>query len=265
MENLQTFENERFGQLRTYRDENGNFWFAAVDVCGILGIHNTCSALNALDDDEKITIDNIYGNPRSGTPHQISLISEPGLYSLILRSRKPEAKIFKRWVTHEVIPAIRKTGQYRLPGSSSSKTADTKTAEELVNARLQVVTLRIMGSMSIYSPAMRMKFMAEAASLMSGKPMSEYLPPMEAGDVSNQWLPASGLAKRYGLSNSEIGRLLKKRGLHGSQDENHEWSLPICYPDQDGLCKLVGYLYNLEILEPRLRRATEDHHDNPCH
>ena len=190
-------------------------------------------------------------------------LSEPGLYFFLGRSDKPKALPFQKWVAGEVIPTIRKTGEYKMPGPS--KTADTKTAEELVNARLQVVTLRIMGSMSIYSPAMRMKFMAEAASLMSGKPMSEYLPPMEAGDISDLWVSAGALARRYGLSNSEIGRLLKKRGLHGSQDENHEWSQPICYPDQDGLCRLIGYLYNLGILEPRLKGTMEEQHDNPCH
>lgn len=65
-----------------------------------------------LGEDEKITLSNPDGNPRAGIPHQMNVVSEPGLYSLILRSRKPEAKAFKRWVTHEVIPSIRKHGLY---------------------------------------------------------------------------------------------------------------------------------------------------------
>jgi hypothetical protein len=64
------------------------------------------------------------------------------------------------------------------------------------------------------------------------------------------------------LSNSGIGRLLKGRGLHGSQDKTHEWSQPICFPGQDGISKLIGFLYNLEILEPRLERAMEGNREN---
>ena len=264
MENLQTFENKRFGQLRTYRDEHGNPWFCAQDIAEALGYSEGSKPsrlFNAVPEEWK----GVKPFHTLGGVQDILTLSEHGLYFFLGRSDKPKALPYQKWVAGEVVPAIRKTGEYKVSGSGPSKSPDQNTAEELVNARLQVVTLRIMGSMSIYTPALRMRFLAEAASLMSGKPMSEYLPPMEAGDISGQWLPASGLAKRYGLSNSEIGRLLKKRGLHGSQDENHEWSLPICYPDQDGLCKLVGYLYNLEILEPRLRRTMEEHHANPCH
>jgi hypothetical protein len=69
---------------------------------------------------------------------------------------------------------------------------------------------------------------------------------------------ASGLARRYGLSNAEIGRLLKKRGFHGTQDETREWSQPIYYPANDGLCRVIGYLYNLDILGPLLERVMEE-------
>jgi hypothetical protein len=189
---------------------------------------------------------------------QMICLSESGFYFFLGRSDKPKALPYQKWVAGEVIPAIRKTGEYKLAGPISTKSDD-----ELINARLQVVTLRVMGSLSIYTPALRMKFLAEAASLMSGKPMSEYLPPTEPVSLSDQWVPASGLARHYGVSNGEMGRLLKKRGLHGSQDETHEWSHPICYPDKDGLCRIIGYLYNIEALGPRLERAMEA--KDSCH
>ena len=91
---------------------------------------NVSEALRGLDEDEKITISNPDGNPKAGIPHQMNVISESGLYSLILRSRKPEAKAFKRWVTHEVLPSIRKTGSYgtgqktTLPFAISTPLAD---------------------------------------------------------------------------------------------------------------------------------------------
>lgn len=95
--------------LRTLTDENGEPWFVAKDVCDILGLENSRKATAEFDPDEKNTVtisDGIPGNPNK------TIISEPGLYKLIMRSRKPEAKEFQRWVTHEVLPSIRKHGAY---------------------------------------------------------------------------------------------------------------------------------------------------------
>lgn len=95
--------------LRALTDENGEPWFIAKDVCDVLGLENSRKATAELDSDEKNTVtisDGIAGNPNK------TIISEPGLYCLVMKSRKPEAKEFKRWVTHEVLPQIRKTGGY---------------------------------------------------------------------------------------------------------------------------------------------------------
>lgn len=103
------FNSDQFGQLRAVKDENGEPWFVAKDVCDALGIANNRDAIKALDDDEKNTVvisDGIQGNPNK------TIVSEPGFYKLVLKSRKPEAKAFQRWVTHEVLPSIRKKGGY---------------------------------------------------------------------------------------------------------------------------------------------------------
>lgn len=90
-------------------DQNGEPWWVAKDVCEVLAISNSRDALNRLDDDEKgVVITDTLGGPQ-----EMAIINEAGLYSLILTSRKPEAKEFKRWVTHEVLPSIRKTGGYQ--------------------------------------------------------------------------------------------------------------------------------------------------------
>ncbi len=95
--------------LRTLTDENGEPWFVAKDACDILGI-DTNHLREALDDDE---ITNLRNSEVWNQPGRAPLIiSEPGLYKLIMRSRKPEAKEFQRWVTHEVLPSIRKYGAY---------------------------------------------------------------------------------------------------------------------------------------------------------
>lgn len=107
MEGIKIFERQEFGQVRVV-DVNGEPWFVARDVCECLELTNTSQTLSYLDDDEK----GITTNDTPGGQQEMSIVSEAGLYSLILRSRKPEAKAFKRWITHEVLPSIRKTGQY---------------------------------------------------------------------------------------------------------------------------------------------------------
>lgn len=91
--------------LRTLTDEAGEPWFVAKDVCDILEISNPSDALKRLDDDERSRFN-------LGRQGETNIVNEAGLYSLVLGSRKPEAHEFKRWVTHEVLPQIRKTGGY---------------------------------------------------------------------------------------------------------------------------------------------------------
>ena len=108
MNQLQVFNSTEFGQVRTMVI-NGSPWFVAKDVCECLDINNSRQALARLDGDEKNSVilnDGTPGNPEKG------IVNEYGLYSLVLSSRKPSAKAFKRWITHEVIPAIRKHGAY---------------------------------------------------------------------------------------------------------------------------------------------------------
>lgn len=99
----------RGASLRTLTDEEGEPWFVLKDCMSILDLGNPTETVKMFDDDEFSTtevIDSI------GRRQQAYIISEPGLYRLVMRSRKPEAKEFQRWVTHEVLPAIRKTGGY---------------------------------------------------------------------------------------------------------------------------------------------------------
>lgn len=97
-------------QVRILGDKKGEPWFVAKDVCDILELNNVTEALRPLDDDEKSNFRNSEVAQNGGRAPII--ISEPGLYKLIMRSRKPEAKEFQRWVTHEVLPSIRRHGVY---------------------------------------------------------------------------------------------------------------------------------------------------------
>lgn len=107
---IQVFNNPEFGDIRTVIID-GEPWFIAVDVCNALGL--APNATRRLDDDEKNTLRSTYGIS-AGNPN-LTVVNEPGLYSLVLGSRKPEAKAFKRWITHDVIPCIRKHGLYMTP------------------------------------------------------------------------------------------------------------------------------------------------------
>lgn len=104
------FNSDQFGQLRAIQDESGEPWFVAKDICNALGLANTTEALRGLDDDEVSNFINSEVAQNGGRAPRI--INEPGFYKLVLKSRKPEAKAFQRWVTHEVLPSIRKKGGY---------------------------------------------------------------------------------------------------------------------------------------------------------
>ncbi len=96
--------------VRALSDKEGNPWLIAKDVCDVLGLNNVTEALRSLDDDEKTNISNseVWNKPGRDP----FIISEAGFYKLVMRSRKPEAKEFQRWVTHEVLPSIRRHGGY---------------------------------------------------------------------------------------------------------------------------------------------------------
>jgi prophage antirepressor-like protein len=106
------------GRLLTIiQDDKGNPWWVANEVCDILNLGNPRSTLALLDNDEK----GVHNMDTRGGKQDVTIINEPGLYSLIFRSKKPEAKAFKHWVTHEVLPSIRKTGYYRLDDSEEKE------------------------------------------------------------------------------------------------------------------------------------------------
>ena len=109
---MQVFQYEDSDQFRVI-DRDGEPWFVLSEVCKKLAIANPSDAASRLDDDEKMTIGITEGHSgQRGGARKLTIINESGLYSIILRSNKPEAKRFKKWITSEVLPSIRKTGGY---------------------------------------------------------------------------------------------------------------------------------------------------------
>ena len=119
MNNLKVFENPDLGKVRVV-ERSGEPWFVAADVCRALGLDSTGKALTRLDDDEK-GVNSIH---TLGGSQMMTIINESGLYALIFGSKLESAKRFKHWVTHEVLPAIRKTGSYSIIPKARALTTD---------------------------------------------------------------------------------------------------------------------------------------------
>ena len=116
MNELAVFQFEE-REVRTLERE-GETWFVAKDVCDILGLENSRDVLAKMLDDDEAGVENFYVRSENGVMQNraMNIINESGLYNLIFRSNKPEAKAFRKWVTSEVLPAIRKKGFYAVPG-----------------------------------------------------------------------------------------------------------------------------------------------------
>lgn len=124
---LQVFEGF---EIRIVERNDGEFWWVASDVCRAIEIKNVSDSLDRLEDDEKgiASIDTLGGE------QEMLCVSEPGLYSLFFTSRKAAAKRFKRWVLHEVLPSIRKTGRYESPRTEPAPLPFRQVAVETTDA-----------------------------------------------------------------------------------------------------------------------------------
>lgn len=198
MENqIQLFKNEQFGDVRTVL-QNGEPWFVAADVCKALEIGNPSQALSNLDEDEKMTLTNNEGHSgQRGGAQMMSIINEPGLYSLVLRSRKPEAKSFRRWITHEVIPSIRKHGLYA---------AD----ELLANPDLFIKVLQDLKEERARSAQLATQNAVQSQQIAEMQPKVSYYDLI----LQNQSvMPIVQIAKDYGFSAQAMNQKLRELGV----------------------------------------------------
>lgn len=195
----------RGASLRTLTDKAGEPWFVAKDVCDILELGNTTNALRALDEDEKTNFTNCNVAQNGGRAPLI--ISEPGLYKLIMRSRKPEAKEFQRWVTHEVLPQIRKTGGY-IP---TSETDDDMT----ILAKAVMIGQRTM-------EAQKQQIASQQSRIVELEPKARFADAVAASDGT---CLVGELAKMLRQNGMDIGqnrlfRLLQADGYLGKSGSN---------------------------------------------
>jgi prophage antirepressor-like protein len=114
---------------------NGLPWFVAKDVCYALGLEHTTNAISKLDEDERLNVKLLH----SGQMRTYLIINESGLYALVMRSTKPQAKAFRRWVTNEVLPAIRKTGGYGVPTAGYVSKAEWESSKQATALQQQII------------------------------------------------------------------------------------------------------------------------------
>lgn len=200
MNELTIFNNDKFGELRTIMIESEP-WFVAADVCKILDLSNPTVAVERLDEDERSKFN-------LGRQGQATIINEFGLYSLVMGSRKQEAQQFKRWVTHEVLPSIRKTGMYATPATIDNIIANPDLFIQLLQEykaeqqKNNVLTVQV---------AEQKKLINEMA------PQSEYYKKVLR---CKKAIPITIIAKDYGMSAKKMNKLLHDLGVQFKKDKD---------------------------------------------
>ena len=196
MNELQIFKNPEFGEIRTAK-QGDEVLFIAVDVCKALDIKNVTQALSRLDGDERSML-NI------GRQGDTNAVNEYGLYSLVLSSRKPTAKAFKRWVTHEVLPTIRKTGGYLTPEKVEEVLSNPDT---IIKLATEIKNLRTENAI-------------QKQQIAEFKPVKDYVDTILS---STDTVTVTQIAADYGLSARALNKILWEEKL--IHNVNGQWIL----------------------------------------
>nr|DAR86822.1 MAG TPA: repressor domain protein [Caudoviricetes sp.] len=198
---LQVFENPEFGTVRTII-KDGEPYFVGKDVASILGYTAERNAIAAhVDEEDKLT----HHFSASGQDRKMTIINESGLYSLILSSKLPAAKKFKRWVTSEVLPSIRKTGGYNVKHDDALQSKRVEIMERNARTRAANLLLKIAERTNI--PEYKAVCNAKAAEMVAG----EMILPLPAAD--RRTYSATEIGAMFGVSANKIGKLANMHKL----------------------------------------------------
>ena len=246
---LQVFD-YKGANVRTV-ERDGEVWFVAKDVCDILEIKNSRDAVSALDDDEKMTVDFTDGHSRKrGGAQFITLINEPGLYGLIFRSNKPEAKQFSRWVKHEVLPQIHRTGGYSVKTTAEDRELKLKELElkgRELDVREREVNLQAANALKeiLDTPPFpltdetRTVLGHELFRLTTNRECLAMLP-----ECTEKWYTATEIGEHFGLSANMVGRIAKKNGLQPPVGESNEYGRWIFSKSMYSIREVPSFIYS---------------------
>ena len=205
MNNLTVFENPEFGAIRTV-ELDGEPWLVGKDVATALGYKNPQEAIRTHVDDEDKGVSEIL---TPGGKQSVPIINESGLYSLVLSSKLPTARKFRRWVTSEVLPSIRRTGGYTAKPMTSYQQMMAETRRR--NAQIQEARIYTELAKRYKGTTYEQVLNAHATRSLSG----EYLLPLpEAGE---RLMSAGEVGAKLGISGNLVGKLANKHGLKTDQ------------------------------------------------
>lgn len=203
MNELRIFNNADFGDIRTV-EQAGGIWFVGKDVAEALGYSNPSNVvISHVDDEDKLRTQIKY----AGQNREVSIINESGLYSLVLSSKLPKAKAFKRWITSEVIPSIRKTGSYNKPSKQPTTQQEQRAKAMLLNAQSRQCKLWLRLAETTDLPDYKHICQQKAAEVLAGSPVL----PMQKAEKKT--LSATEIGKILGITAHKVGMLANKFAL----------------------------------------------------
>lgn len=204
MNELKVFENPAFGRIRTVELDNEP-WFVGKDVAEALGYSNARDALSRhVDEEDKATVAFHDGSQN----RNVTAVNESGLYCLILSSKLPGAKVFKHWITHDVIPSIRKTGGYTLKPMTDYQKEQTRLKEENAHIRKAQILERLANQ---YEGTYRQILHAYATKELSGK----FLLPLP--ELEEKTYSATEIGELLGITANRVGLLTNRYDLKTEQ------------------------------------------------
>lgn len=251
---IQIFQNPEFGEVRTVAID-GEPWLVGKDVATALGYKDTVNALKAhVDSDDamgwQIT------TPSRGT-QEVKVINESGLYSLVLSSKLPTAKKFKRWVTSEVLPAIRKTGGYQVKQKAQAEPDKTKVmrAEAMLRNSISKQAKMMMEiAKASHIQAYREVMMAKAGNILAGE---DILPMPQSGRERHSlgWF-CEQIGKPKTWAN-QLGKILKIKGITKCPGENGEFVED--HARNNSRKQVQNFEWYVDYLLPIVRKGAEKH------
>ncbi len=227
-------------QVRTV-ERGGEVWLVAKDVCDILEIANARDAISALDDDEKASVAISDGSQI----RHYNAVSESGIYALIFRSNKPEAKQFSKWIRKEVLPSIRKAGSCSTTPRMSREEYELR-MNELIDRRkmldlrgAQILQSLLDNNTFPCTPEARTVFSHEIFKLITGH---EYLAMLS--ESTEKWYRAGDIASAFGLSVNTVNRIAKKHGLKATEGESNEYGRWIFSKSRYSSREVASFIYS---------------------
>lgn len=205
---IEIFQNEEFGQVRTMLINNEPY-FVGKDVAEILGYSNSSKAVSThVDDEDKIMEMIAHSQNGNMVKTQTALINESGLYSLILSSKLPTAKKFKRWVTSEVLPSIRKNGTYSIKEEKVDKLAEMETETKLNNSQTRKANSLMRMHKQCNDPIVKELLFKKAIETLTGKKLI---------DNTRKTYSAEEIGKKLGITANKVGRIANANNLKTEQ------------------------------------------------